>query len=165
MTRKRYGEGRVVGPEVGRAAIDRLATTIALVNAPVVSRYAMRRGELVQVGRQDDTEVANRLRAMIARFLSKGRVELSLQQRDLPRGITFALKPSKKGPLVSWDTGTMMGNATLDLAFALASPEAKRRLRRCPGCDHYFLRQGKAEHCTPRCARRVYMRRYRAAGR
>jgi predicted RNA-binding Zn ribbon-like protein len=34
-----------------------------------------------------------------------------------------------------------------------------------PKCGRLFPRAGKRRHCSLKCARRVYMRRYRARGR
>lgn len=50
----------------------------------------------------------------------------------------------------------------LNTAFALAS-DAGARLRKCPDekCARYFLRMGRMEFCSSRCARRVYMRKWR----
>ena len=153
MARNRYREIGLLEPE---SAQDRLRLAISFVNSPPLEnkRHEKRLGPL-----------RKRLAGMLKEFVGTGRVSLSLPARELPSGLRLVLRRSAVGsPVASWGGGSLSANWALSLAFALASPDAAR-LRHCPGCGRCFLRFGKAEHCSQRCTRRLYMRRYREEGR
>jgi CGNR zinc finger protein len=94
---------------------------------------------------------------MLDTFVTTGRVHLRLDPKvlggraiEIEFGGPAAKAPSTKGDWV----------AVRLLATALALASEGSQLRRCPDpkCALFFLRTGKQEFCSKRCARRVYMR-------
>lgn len=103
--------------------------------------------------------------AMLDDFLNgKGaRVQLGPENLD-DSSVSFALRRDQKtgGATITDAQGPVLALWPLRLALALVSGPGDR-LRRCPDvakCNRFFLRTGRMEYCSTRCARRVYMRKW-----
>jgi predicted RNA-binding Zn ribbon-like protein len=94
----------------------------------------------------------------LGQFADEGRIAVSLGEGDVPLTLEVA-RGSTRARVVA---GPVLPVFALGVALLLASP-AGARLRRCPdqGCGRFFVRRGRMEHCSARCSRRVYMRKWR----
>jgi hypothetical protein len=172
------------GKKAGVADADRVRLEIALelANAPPVNYWPPAHLKNFRAMLKDFFGISGRLRPMtppekysreaiaelkawtesqLEGFMMLGRVIIGLDAADVP--LILEVVRDKRGDA---RTGAMRGPVSavwaLGVAFLLASEPASR-LRRCPDqkCGRYFLRRGKMEHCSVRCARRVYMREWR----
>jgi len=178
------------GPDEVDAA--RLEFAVILVNAPPVAVWTpkivkglaaqvreffelrtRRRMRLSQrasetISREKLSELKDWAASEFEGFLSDGRIVVGLDARDVSEApLVFEIVKSRSGePGLGSMRGPLIAMWSLAIAFALASPVGAR-LRRCPDakCGRYFVRSGRMEHCSQRCARRVYMRARRLAER
>ena len=74
--------------------------------------------------------------------------------------VSFTLRDGNLGPEVEWmewSAAKATEVAALALAALLSEEGALwRRLRTCPECGDYFLKQHKQKVCSPECAREVH---------
>jgi hypothetical protein len=99
--------------------------------------------------------------SMLERFVAEQRVVVAM------RGVNYIeVRRTTNGQAsVGEIAGPLLKTYLLSVAFLLMS-DAGARLRRCaePKCGRFFIRLGKMEHCSRRCARNVYMREFRTHG-
>jgi hypothetical protein len=119
-------------------------------------------------------ELKERVTAMLADFVAKRRLTVTLTAADLAarlgpgidEGLRFEIGRGQDGQIgLQGVSGSVLAIQSLALAFALAS-EAGGRVRQCPdpapACGRYFIRKGKMDYCSIRCSRRVNARLFRA---
>jgi predicted RNA-binding Zn ribbon-like protein len=99
--------------------------------------------------------------SMLERFVAEQRVIVGMT------GVNYieVLRAANGQAAVGEIAGPLLKTYALSVAFLLMS-DAGARLRRCaePKCGRFFIRVGKMEHCSRRCARNVYMREFRTHG-
>lgn len=114
------------------------------------------RAEARKFSRAAFAELKEWTEGLLDQFLVDGRVIVGLTGDDMP--LVFEVQRDRQ---VAGVSGSLRARYIVTAAFLLASEG--QRLRRCldATCRRFFLKVGKKKHCSNRCARRVYMRRYR----